>query len=59
VRASEPNVLLQHASDVFHGDLYFNRYFGVPELQLMKELGFDAMAVGNHEFDFGPDALAD
>ncbi len=58
VRASEPNVLLLHAGDVFHGDLFFNQYFGVPELQLMKELGFDAMAVGNHEFDFGPEVLA-
>ena len=58
VRASEPNVLLLHAGDVFHGDLFFNQYFGVPEMQLMKQLGFDAMAVGNHEFDFGPDVLA-
>jgi 5'-nucleotidase/UDP-sugar diphosphatase len=58
VRAHEPNVLLLHAGDVFHGDLFFNRYFGVPEFQLMKQLGFDAMAVGNHEFDFGPGVLA-
>jgi len=58
VRAHEPNVLLLHAGDVFHGDLFFNKYFGVPEFELMKQLGFDAMAVGNHEFDFGPDVLA-
>jgi 5'-nucleotidase/UDP-sugar diphosphatase len=58
VRTHEPNVVLLHAGDVFHGDLFFNAYFGVPEFQLMKELGFDAMAVGNHEFDFGPDVLA-
>lgn len=58
VRAHEPNVLLLHAGDVFHGDLFFNKYFGVPEFQLMKQLGFDAMAVGNHEFDFGPNVLA-
>jgi 5'-nucleotidase len=58
VRAHEPNVLLLHAGDVFHGDLFFNKYFGFPEFQLMKQLGFDAMAVGNHEFDFGPDVLA-
>ncbi len=58
VRAREPNVLLLDAGDVFHGDLFFNAYFGAPELQLMKELGFDAMAVGNHEFDLGPDVLA-
>ncbi len=58
VRAREPNVLLLDAGDVFHGDLFFNAYFGAPELQLMKGLGFDAMAVGNHEFDLGPDVLA-
>jgi 5'-nucleotidase len=58
VRAHEPNVLLLHAGDVFHGDLFFNAYFGVPEFQLMRQLGFDAMAVGNHEFDFGPGVLA-
>jgi 5'-nucleotidase len=58
VRAREPNVVLLHAGDAFHGDLFFNKYFGVPEFQLMKQLGFDAMAVGNHEFDFGPDVLA-
>ena len=56
-RAREPNVLLLHAGDVFHGDLFFNAYFGVPEFVLMKQLGFDAMAVGNHEFDLGPDVL--
>jgi len=28
------------------------------ELQLMKELGYDGVAIGNHEFDFRPDGLA-
>jgi 5'-nucleotidase / UDP-sugar diphosphatase len=56
--AHDPNVLLLHAGDIFQGDLFFNAYFGVPEFQLMKQLGFDAMAVGNHEFGFGPDVLA-
>ena len=57
-RRHDPNLLLLHAGDAFVGDLLFNAYFGVPELQLMQQLGFDAMAVGNHEFDLGPDALA-
>ena len=57
-RASEPDVLLLHAGDVFQGDLFFNVYFGVPELQRMAAIGFDAMAVGNHEFDLGPEELA-
>lgn len=59
LRASEPNVLLLHAGDVFQGDPMFNTYYGVPEFQLMAQLGFDAMAVGNHEFDFGPGVLHD
>lgn len=58
IRATEPNMLLLHAGDAFVGDFMFNKYFGVPELQLMKQLHFDAMAVGNHELDFGPAALA-
>lgn len=57
VRAVEPNILLLHAGDFCVGDLFYNKYFGVPELQIMKQLEFDAMAVGNHEFDFGPEVL--
>jgi 5'-nucleotidase len=50
-------VLVLHGGDFFIGDLFFNFYFGVPELQLMQALGFDAMAVGNHEFDLTPAIL--
>jgi 5'-nucleotidase / UDP-sugar diphosphatase len=57
-KMTEPNVLTLHGGDAFHGDLLFQKYFGVPELQMMQALGFDAMAVGNHEFDLGPDTLA-
>jgi 5'-nucleotidase/UDP-sugar diphosphatase len=59
IKMSEPNVLLLHAGDVFQGDLFFNAYFGVPEFMMMKQMGFDAMTVGNHEFDFGPGVFAD
>lgn len=53
----ERNVLTLHAGDLFIGDIFFNLYYGVPELQIMKSLGFDAMALGNHEFDLTPEAL--
>jgi len=59
LKATEPNVMLLHAGDLFQGDLFFNAYFGVPELMIMKDMGFDAMTVGNHEFDFGPGVLSD
>ncbi len=57
LRMNNPNTLLLHAGDVFIGDLFFNVYFGAAELQLMQQLGFDAMAVGNHEFDLTPQVL--
>lgn len=56
-KMSGSNVLLLHAGDVFLGDLVFNATFGVAELQMMLQLGFDAMTLGNHEFDLTPDVL--
>ncbi len=54
---SEPNVIVLHAGDVSIGDFFFTKYFAAAEFQLMNSLGFEAMAVGNHEFDLTPDAL--
>jgi 5'-nucleotidase len=60
-RSREDNVLLLHAGDSFEGDLCYNAVLAgfqvPPELSFLKALGFDAMAVGNHEFDGGPDLL--
>jgi len=30
-----------------------------PELDLMQKIGYDAVVIGNHEFDFGTEVLAD
>jgi 5'-nucleotidase/UDP-sugar diphosphatase len=57
VKSSEPNVLFLHGGDFFQGDPMFNTYFGVPELQILQQLGCDAMTLGNHELHFGPDIL--
>jgi 5'-nucleotidase / UDP-sugar diphosphatase len=56
-KMTEQNVLTLHGGDVFIGDLFFNKFFGAAEFQLMNQLGFDAMAVGNHEFDLTPATL--
>jgi len=29
-----------------------------PELSTMQEMGYDAVTIGNHEYDYGPDVLA-
>jgi len=57
IRARKDNVLALHAGDVFVGSFEFNKYLGYPELKIMENL-YDAMALGNHEFDLGLDALA-
>jgi 5'-nucleotidase len=56
-KMTEPNVLFLHAGDISIGDVFFNRNFHVPELQILDALGLDAMTLGNHEFDLGPEAL--
>ena len=53
------NVLLLHAGDFSQGSSYFTVLGGFLEIDLMNAMGFDATALGNHEFDNGMDALAD
>jgi 5'-nucleotidase / UDP-sugar diphosphatase len=53
------NVLLLDAGDQFQGSLMYTQYKGAVEAEFMEGLGFDAMALGNHEFDDGPQGLSD
>jgi 5'-nucleotidase/UDP-sugar diphosphatase len=57
LRAKDKNVLALNAGDVFVGSFEFNKFLGYPELKIMENL-YDAMELGNHEFDLGVDALA-
>lgn len=59
IRKSQKHVLLLDAGDVFHGTPWFDVYGGEVDLELMSEMGYDAMAVGNHEFDHGLNAFAE
>jgi len=52
------NVILVDAGDAFQGTLFFNQWQGEEESHFMNALGYQAMAVGNHEFDLGPAGLA-
>jgi 5'-nucleotidase len=52
-------LLFLDAGDVFQGTLYFNQYNGYADLDFYRQLGYDALAVGNHEFDKGDQVLAD
>jgi 2',3'-cyclic-nucleotide 2'-phosphodiesterase (5'-nucleotidase family) len=47
-------VLLVDAGDMFQGTLESNLLEGKPVRDAYRALGYAAVAVGNHEFDFGP-----
>ena len=53
----EPAIAL-FAGDQFAGSLFFITGKGQVEVELMNDMGLDAMALGNHEFDLGPQPLA-
>lgn len=53
------NVLKLHAGDALTGTLYFNRAgkLGEADAAMMNTVCFDAMSIGNHEFDKGDAGL--
>lgn len=51
-------VLTLDAGDQSQGTLYYTTYGGRAEMQMMNAIGVDAMTVGNHEFNRGPENLA-
>ena len=57
IRSVNPNTLIFDAGDIFQGTPYFNFFQGELELKLMKEMGYNAATIGNHEFDAGLDTL--
>ena len=54
-RAKNPKVLVVDAGDAFQGLPISNSSKGEERAKILNEIGYDAMAVGNHEFDFGLD----
>jgi len=57
IKKLKPDTLVLHSGDVFVGTFEFNKYLGYPELKIMENL-YDAMELGNHEFDLGINTLA-
>ncbi|PRY94532.1 5'-nucleotidase [Hasllibacter halocynthiae] len=56
---SDAPVILLDAGDQFQGSLFYTQYGGDLAAEFMNQLGYDAMAVGNHEFDDGPEGLSE
>jgi 2',3'-cyclic-nucleotide 2'-phosphodiesterase/3'-nucleotidase len=59
-RAKNPaGTILLSAGDMFQGSPDSNLLYGKTVVAFMNEVGFDAMVLGNHEFDWGLAVLRD
>lgn len=57
IRKNEPDVVVLDDGDEFQGTLFFSYYGGEKISYAVNEVGYDAMTLGNHEFDKGLDEL--
>ena len=57
IRRDEPNVFLFDAGDIFTGALSLETN-GRLMFEFMMTMGYDAMAIGNHEYEYGEAILA-
>jgi UDP-sugar diphosphatase len=60
VRKTNENVLLLSGGDYIGGPAFawLTLYGYSSEISLMQKIGYDAVTIGNHEYDYGPDILA-
>ena len=56
-KARAVNSILVDGGDQFQGTLFYTYYKGKLAAEMMNQMGYDAMTVGNHEFDDGPEVL--
>ena len=52
-------VLLLHAGDFNQGTSYYTELHGALEVKMINALGYDAVTLGNHEFDDGIESLTE
>ena len=57
-RSQHPDLLLFDSGDFSQGSGYYTLFKGEVEIGLMNQMGYDAVTIGNHEFDFGMDNMA-
>ncbi|SDZ54641.1 2',3'-cyclic-nucleotide 2'-phosphodiesterase / 3'-nucleotidase / 5'-nucleotidase [Evansella caseinilytica] len=58
-RQAAANALYLDAGDIFSGSPVNDINLGVPIVQILNEMELDAMAIGNHEFDYGQGVFAE
>ena len=56
-RRKDPGLLLFDCGDFSQGSSYYTMFKGDGEVELMNRMHYDAVTIGNHEFDFGLDNM--
>jgi 2',3'-cyclic-nucleotide 2'-phosphodiesterase (5'-nucleotidase family) len=56
IRGAKPDLVVD-AGDMFTGTFLSDEFKGAPTIQAMNRIGYVAGTVGNHEFDYGQEAL--
>jgi 5'-nucleotidase len=56
-RQQHPDLLLFDSGDFSQGSSYYTMFKGDVETELMNQMNYDAVTIGNHEFDFGLDNM--
>jgi 5'-nucleotidase/UDP-sugar diphosphatase len=56
IRNARPDLILD-AGDISTGTFLADEFKGAPTIQAMNKIGYAAGAIGNHEFDYGQEAL--
>jgi 2',3'-cyclic-nucleotide 2'-phosphodiesterase/3'-nucleotidase/5'-nucleotidase len=57
IQKANPNTVLLSGGDMFQGTPLSNVLKGQPVIEFMKDLHFDAMTLGNHEYDWGIESV--
>ena len=56
-RRKDPQLLLFDSGDFSQGSAFYSMFEGDVEIGLMNQMRYDAVTIGNHEFDFGLDNM--
>lgn len=57
VRSEEKNVIVLDSGDTVQGTLFTKVYGGIQIAELMTRIGYNAVTIGDHDFDSGPEGL--
>jgi len=53
IKSENNDVLTLDGGDFAQGTMFFKFFKGIPEIKFMSKVGYDAIELGNHEFDKG------